>query len=481
VTKLIKYIKNEIVVPSGDAINFCVKEYHITEENARKRIERLPDDICKFKKICRDGQSILYDRDKWNTECYFEKLIAVLKRNATQHFTVVNALRLHYGSMPLNNLASYSNSPVEKIKGHKLFETIIADLSNIRLVEKGNEQYFIRGCDDVLDIKSKAINTIQNIVLQQFHEWARNTGFISYNSAKFHSVFSGYQFGLVAPSYIKSLTGKTLKNEGKSIPAFVIADVLLNKEISKDDVDFFVRKIQNVSMQKQLARFIPFLIIGSHDSEIYNVLKTNGIVVGNIDELFGTKYSETIYGIFNLMYNAGAILKKNPEQYLKLLSEIEKIASGITYNLKGDLFEMAVGYFHAQLCQNLDISKNIIYDGEKKEIDVYAVYQEKVVFAECKGLNSPIDDDYIETWLSKKIPHFRKWALQCDSLQNKRVVFEIWCTGGFSDISREKIAKAKQNTHKYDIDFFDIAEMKVIAKEKNIPHFKEILDRYYVN
>lgn len=480
-TDLIKYIKNKVVVSSGDAIDFCVKQYHIKVETARKRIERLPDDICKIKKICRDGQSILYARDNWNTDTYYERLIAVLKENAIQHYTIVNALRLHYGSIPLNNLASYSNSPVEKIKGHKLFETVIDDLNKIRLVEKGNEQYCIRSCDDVIDIKSRAINTIQNIVLQQFHEWARNTGFISYNSAKFHSVFSGYQFGLVAPSYIKSLTGKTLKNEGKSIPAFVIADVLLNKEISKDDVDFFVRKIQNVSMQKQLARFIPFLIIGSHDSEIYNVLKTNGIVVGNIDELFGTKYSETIYGIFNLMYNAGAILKKNPEQYLKLLSEIEKIASGITYNLKGDLFEMAVGYFHAQLCQNLDISKNIIYDGEKKEIDVYAVYQEKVVFAECKGLNSPIDDEYIETWLSKKIPHFRKWALQCDSLQNKRVVFEIWCTGGFSDISREKLAKAKQNTHKYDIDFFDIAEMKVIAKEKNIPHFKEILDRYYVN
>lgn len=61
----------------------------------------------------------------------------------------------------------------------------------------------------------------------------------------------------------------------------------------------------------------------------------------------------------NLIENAGAILKTNPGQYLPLLENIEKLAIGKTNNLKGDLFEMTVGFYHGQLCQSLEIGKNI--------------------------------------------------------------------------------------------------------------------------
>ncbi|UKI18491.1 MAG: hypothetical protein L6V80_03100 [Bacteroidales bacterium] len=92
----------------------------------------------------------------------------------------------------------------------------------------------------------------------------------------------------------------------------------------------------------------------------------------------------------NLMENAGAILKTNPEQYLSLLANIEKLAIGKTNNLKGDLFEMTVGYYHGQICQSLEIGKNVYYEQEHREIDVFALYQNKVVVAECKGYNKKI-------------------------------------------------------------------------------------------
>ncbi len=282
------------------------------------------------------------------------------------------------------------------------------------------------------------------LTIAHFHEWGRNIGLFSYDSADFHSELSSYQFAMVAPSYINSLVSKS-KN-GKNIPAFVVADILLNRDIDKDDIEFFIKKLENVSMRNTTARIIPFLLIGTHSQAVYSVLKSKGIIVGNIDELFGDKYSESVYGILNLIENAGAILKTNPDQYLKLIESIEKLSTGKTYNLKGDLFEMAVGYYRGQLCKTLEISKTVSHDNEFREIDVYAVYQDKVVFAECKGYNSKIDDEFVEKWLSKKIPVIRNWALSCESLCDKQIVFEIWSTGGFTDDATKRLSATHQKT-----------------------------------
>lgn len=160
-------------------------------------------------------------------------------------------------------------------------------------------------------------------------------------------------------------------------------------------------------------------------------------------------------------------MKTNPDQYIKMIESIEKLSTGKTYNLKGDLFEMAVGYYHGQLCKVLEISKTVSHDSELREIDVYVVYQDKVVFAECKGYNSKIDDEYVEKWLSKKIPVIRNWALSCESLCDKQMVFEIWSTGGFTDDATKGLSTTHQKTKKYQIDFYDYPQMLDLAKEKS--------------
>ena len=314
------------------------------------------------------------------------------------------------------------------------------------------------------------------MTLAHFHEWGRNIGLFSYDSAKFHSGLSSYQFAMVAPSYINSLAQKT---NNRIIPAFIVADILLNRDILKNDIDFFIKKLENVSMRNRSAKIIPFLLVGSHDKDVHQVLKSKGIIIGNIDELFGKKYSESVYGILNLIENAGAILKSNPDQYIKLIDSIKSLSTGKTFNLRGALFEMAVGYFHGQQCQTLEVSKKVIYDKESREIDVYAVYQDKVVFAECKGFNTKVDDGYISKWLSEKIPVIRRWALSCESICDKPMVFEIWSTGGFTDDANIRLSAAHQNTKKYQVNFYDSFRMLKVAKEKKISQFSEIVNSYF--
>lgn len=476
-TSIQKYIEKEIVVSSGDVLNYAEKTLGISNETARKRLQRLPPYIYKIKSICRDKQSILYHKDNWTAPGFRDKLAVVLKNNAQQHYAVLNALNLYCGVIPKEILAEYTISPTENIIGHKNFSTIIQDLISLRLIEDTNDFYVAFGNSVPNERRSKALDVIHRMTIAHFHEWGRNIGLFSYDSAKFHKTLSSYQFAMVAPSYINSLVSKS-KN-GNSLPAFVVADILLHRDLSKDDIEFFIKKLENVSMRNPTAKIIPFLLIGTHDKEVYRTLKSKGIIIGNIDELFGDKYSESVHGILHLIENAGAILKTNPEQYLKLIDSIEKLSTGKTYNLKGDLFEMAVGYYHGQLCKNLEISKKISRNSEIREIDVYAVYQDKVVFAECKGYNSKIEEDYIEKWLSKKIPVIREWALDCESLCDKQMVFEIWSTGGFTTEANKKLSKAQQEIKKYQIDVYDLDKMRLIAKEKKIRHFLKIVNSYY--
>lgn len=477
-TSIEKYIEDKVVISSGEVLEYIEKTFGVSNDAARKRLQRLHSYIYKIKGICCDGQSILYHEKNWTNPNFLDKLPIILKDNAQQHYAVLNAIKLYCGLIPKKILAEYTISPIGNIKGHKRLSAIITDLTRLRLISEIDDSYVALSsyitCNDK---RSKAVNVIHEMTIAHFHEWGRNIGLFAYHSAKFHHDLSSYQFAMVAPSYINSLVAKSTK--GKAIPAFVVADILLNKDLGKDDIVFFIKKLENVSMRNPNTKIIPFLLIGSHDKEVYQLLKEKGIIVGNVDELFGNKYLETVYGIQNLIENAGAILKSHPEQYLNVIKSIEALSTGKTYNLKGDLFEMAVGYFHGQLCKILEISKTIRHDNEIREIDVYAVYQDKVVFAECKGYNSKIDMDYMEEWLSKKIPIIRKWALSCESLCDKKIVFEIWSTGGFTAEAKEELSRAQQGTKKYQIDVYDLDKMRLIAKEKKVRHFVKIVDSYY--
>lgn len=477
-TNLEQFIYNEIVTTSSEVVDYCVNTLKITEVNARKRIQRLnPEVFYKFKGICSKGKSILYHKDQWTDDRYYDNLLLLLRKHAKQHYFILNAIKLHYGRIEKIALASYSVSPILHTKGHKDFKLVINDLKTLRLIEEKGE-YISSFFDIVLSSKSASLELVQKITMSHFHEWARNIGLFSYNSAKFNSEFSRYQFGIVAPSFVKSLVSKSSSSD-KIIPAYVLADILLDGGISEIDVDYYIKKLENISMQNQQAKFLPFFITNTHNQKVYKALKSNGVIVANVKEIFGEKYAETINGVMALMENAGAILKANPEQYVKLIDNIEKLAIGKTFNLKGELFEMNVGLFHSSLCQNLDISKKINYDNNQVEIDVYAKYQDKVVFAECKGYNRKIDDDYIEDWIKRKIPIIRRWALECESLQGLSMEFEIWCTGGFEQISIDKLDKAKNNTKKYSIEYYDIKKMCQIAQDKKVKHFERIIKAYY--
>ena len=85
--------------------------------------------------------------------------------------------------------------------------------------------------------------------------------------------------------------------------------------------------------------------------------------------------------------------------------------------------------------------------------------------------------DYVEKYLSDKIPAVRKWLDKY--YPNKRQVFEIWSTGGFDNEATVLLEKAKTNTKKYSIDYLDKVQILDRANQLQSTKFAEILKDYY--
>lgn len=227
-----------------------------------------------------------------------------------------------------------------------------------------------------------------------------------------------------------------------------------------------------------MPNILPFLLTDYLEQETLKLLKEKGIVIGFIDTMFGQGYTELIKSLINSITNAGAILKKNPEAYLELIDSINKLVVGKTNNLKGDLFELAVGYYHGQKCKMLDIGKIVNFKGKQREIDVLAVYANKVVIAECKGYKNSIDKEEIEKWITKKIPLIRSWLLSSKFYSNKEIIFEHWSTGGYSKEAYEYINEI--NVKRYKLEFICLKKMIDKSKEIKSTKFKRILREYYM-
>jgi hypothetical protein len=480
VTYLEKLIKEEGPILSSELIESLInKEKGLTKDAARKRLSRIKSDIVRVKGLFADGQFLFHEKEIFNSEDYYTGLYNALKKAGKQYFTILQSLDFHYGQLKLEHLPSYSISPVLDLKGHVTFNSVLEKLISLRLITIKDDFILLSNIPDsnFNSKKAKGLDVAKNFILIQFNDWSRKIGLVSYNSSKFYSEFGKYQFNFVSPSYVGTLPKN---NKTNLIPGFVVADILIGNTVNENQIDFFLNKIKAIKYQKNSSNFIPFLIVESIDTKSLNKLKSQGVVIGFVNELFGENYKELLNSLINLVTNAGAILKKNPEAYLDLISKLNKLVDGKTNNLRGDLFELAVGYYQGRICKSIDIGKIINHEGLQREIDVFGFTESEIFISECKGYNHKVSKEEVEIWLSEKTTIIRKWVLDNYMLSDKKLTFEFWSTGGFTDEAIEFLTKKKKKTKKYKIDFFDLNDMLTKSRELKSKKFTEILREYYV-
>ncbi len=453
-------------------------------ETARQRLCRTGSPIRKIALGYKNNQSFVYLQEDFNSDRYWDAIKLSLEKSSKAYYALLNSCFFHSGFAKKSQLAAYGFSPVKKLTRHLLYSSIIGNLQKNGLISE-----FV---DETLEINDKlfkqknynrfkAIEIAKTHVMQDFHDRMRNLNFVSYNTGKClgeHAEFGKFQWGFTSPSYLKGLKRRIGE---RVLPGFIVADILIGKKVDRIDAEFFLQKIEILQQQTKARPFIPFLICSNVEERTFGQLKSRGIAIGRVSELFGPSYAKALQLLIETIADATKIINTNPDQFIELCEKISTLNDKFK-NMKGDLFEFVVGYFYSREHSPLEIGK-IIHPSEfqpPKEIDVFVKGFNALKVVECKAYKSPLNETEVEDWLTDHIPVVRKWISSQDDYKSKDLVFELWCTSGFESDAIRLLKKHTKSVRKYDIKYFDGSAIAKKFKRLKDNKSYDLLMRYFM-
>ncbi|PIB29208.1 hypothetical protein BFP78_15530 [Gaetbulibacter sp. 5U11] len=475
-TSIEKILNRKGPLMSNELSSLIEKSEKINYNTASQRVAR-NNKILKIKGYFKSNLSLCYLEKHIEDGLLFDSLNKAMFENGMKYWYTLNALELHGGIINQKILECYTNYPIIALKGHLPFKKIIQKFIKSNILNYNSEYYYISPKLKRTNLNSltyKTIEAIKENILTDFGTLNKNIGLISYNTAEKYAEFGKFRWAFKGVSNITGLM------QG-SKPGFVLADIIIGTSINEKDVSFFIEKIKHIQSFNNASRIIPFLIVDDLSKEALTALKFHGIAVGFIKELFGQKYADTLKELISVLNNAGASLKSSPEKYLDLIKELKKYNEGLANNIRGALFEFVVGHIHSlDSNSSIDLGREIYENDSRHEMDVLAIYSDKIVIAECKAKRSKIDLKTIDKWLGEKIPAFKKWVEKQETWKKKKIEFEFWSTGGFTDDALEKLEYISSSASKYKVSYFKPNDIRNKALSMENKKLKEALDDFFL-
>ena len=474
-TTIVKILKEKGPLVSSQLVEHLSLLEKIPINTASQRVSRSKK-IKRIKGFYVSNQSLCFLEGQYKDGELYDAFSKSLLRFGKKYWYCINAINMHGGIIDSKFLECYTNYPILPLKKHIPFKEVMQRfVANGILVFNGSEYTFSPRFSplNTSNLTHRTLEVIKIDILNHFHTMLKNLGMISYNTGEVFAEFGKFRWGFKGASYLRGLVVDKK-------PGFVLADILFGREIKKLDVDFFVEKLNHVQSFKNASKVIPFLIVDDLHPEALDELKKNGVAIGLVKELFGEKYALALKELVSVLNNAGASLKKHPNKYLELIAELKIYNETLVYNIRGTLFEYFVGHIHLKKSESIDLGREIFENNGRHEIDVFAIYDDKVVFAECKATNSPIDLDKINSWVSIKIPAFRKWCLKQELLRNRSIEFEYWATGGYTNEAIAKLESLNPKPSKYKVSYFAAKEIRERAIKMKNKKLKEAIDNYFL-
>jgi hypothetical protein len=471
-----KILQSKGPMLSGALVDRLQRANKITRNTASQKVTR-DKAISKYKGFYNSGQAFCFLESHIKEENFFDKLLDSMHENGKKYWYCLNAIRMNGGILSQRYLECYTNYPILPLASHVPFKQVLQNfVSNGILIFNGS-YYLIAPKFNQAYFKFYQYTTIEMIkddILKNFHSYCRNIGLISFHTGELFAEFGKFAWGFKGVCPVNGL--KTNNKFG-----YLLADILFGHAIHVEDVQFYIEKIKTIKQFKNASKILPFVLVDDLEPKALTALKSNGIIVGFIKELFGQKYAATLKELVNVLNNAGASLKKDPDKYLDLIWQLKKYNEGLANNIKGTLFEFVIAHIHSFDSNNsIDLGREIYENDARHDIDVLANYNDKVVFAECKATVSRIDRDEIDEWKGQKIPAFRKWAQKQETWKNKKLEFEYWATNGFDSDAEVMLKDLVKSSKKIKISYFTGEDLRARTLRMKNKKLKEALDNFFL-
>lgn len=446
----------------------------LSPEAARKQLSRAAGNVQRLRGLrFPNREAFLFLEGQFGRAEFREHLVAALKTTGSSYGKALIGLTARSGVMPANQLPIASGLPVEKAKGqvpHSFVEQKLIELGLLRLTCSPDGDTISLWDHAVQNERRRATVIVEDITLGMIKAWLIKTGWSSANVLKVRSPKSLPKFGqflwdLVGPSYLASFRRF---RSGAVTNGFIVGDILLDKNVTPEDLRPFFSKWDVLKYQNRATPFQPMFIASWFEPEALMELRAKGCLVIIPKTLFGDDLAQQLHELVGTIEHAAAAITNDPKSVFILISKIAKL-EGAALNLRGVVLELFIAHLFKLGGYQIDIRQQITSDdNEHAEIDVKATDRKEVVCIECKA-KSPgiqVDAPEIQRWLDKSLVRIKSWLKLSSTLPESRR-FEFYTSTDYSDTAKELIAEIQAGHKKQPIQFFTGADViRKLQEEK---------------
>jgi hypothetical protein len=350
--------------------------------------------------------------------------------------------------------------PVENTKGQLLATLVLSRLLKVGLLKRETSTpREVVSLWNVASISNRRLASVivEDVTLAAITTWLMRIGWVSTNAIKIrtdHSAprFGQFPFDLVGPSYLNSIIHY---KKGKPVNGFIVADILLDREIKSKDLEPFFSKLLVLTNQKREARFQPLFIADSFEHDALDKLRSKGCVIARPETLFGAEVARLLRDLISTLENAAQAVTDNPTAVFTLLAKLSKL-EGAALNLRGVVQELIVAHIFKLHGYSIEIRQKIQSEEGRAEIDVTATSRQEVVCIECKGKapGALVSSQEIEDWLQQSVPRIKSWLKLSNELPAQKR-FEFYSSTDYTEDAKALISEIERTHKRQPISFYN--------------------------
>lgn len=273
-------------------------DQELSPQTARKRIERAKSsgEIASLDKLkFRRNEQFLYLPEHLGSELFRKNLLEALQHSRSSYRFPLQGIAARGGLVPCSIAKVFSGLPLQR-KRLPYSEIVLDELASLGLLDEtinsaGRCYRLSHSISNNVLSEERLLGRLaaESLVLSILDHWLKMQGLTAVQKASLRNTSNTPQFGfygwdLVSPSFIQPLVSK---RQDKLLNGFIVADVILGRRISTQDIDYFIQKAVSIKSNPKNRPFIPILMANWFEKDAFNLGRQHGFIFTTPRNFFG--------------------------------------------------------------------------------------------------------------------------------------------------------------------------------------------------